>query len=95
MARFPYYQSNVKDLGKLIARAAIDENFRRELERDPLAAISNIGLPKETVALMRFKIVDQKNNPNAVALPFRLNEEKLNSANEEYLKALSSTFALN
>ena len=44
---------------------------------------------------MRFKIVDQKNNPNAVALPFRLNEEKLNSANEEYLKALSSTFALN
>ncbi|WP_417709475.1 hypothetical protein [Roseibium aggregatum] len=95
MARFPYYQRNVKDLGRLIARAATDEHFRRELERDPAGAMSKIGLPKETVALLRFKIVDQKSNPNAVALPFRLNDKKLESSNEEYLKGLSATFSLN
>ncbi|TYC65900.1 hypothetical protein FMN63_26465 [Stappia sp. BW2] len=95
MARFPYYQRNVKELGRLIAKAATDELFRRELERDPEGALSQIGLPKETVALMRFKIVDQKSNPNAVALPFRLNDKKLESSNEAYLKGLSATFSLN
>jgi hypothetical protein len=95
MARFPYYQRNVKDLGKIIARAATDAHFRCELERDPVGTLSKIGLPQETVALMRFKIVDQKSNPNAVALPFRLNEKKLETSNEEYLKGLSGTFSLN
>ncbi|MEE4013903.1 hypothetical protein V1T76_17680 [Roseibium sp. FZY0029] len=95
MARFPYYQRNVKELGKLIARAATDEQFRSELERDPAGVMSELGLPKETVALMRFKIVDQKSNPNAVALPFRLNNKKLESSDKEYLKGLSTTFALN
>ena len=95
MARFPYYQRNVKELGKLIARAATDEQFRGELERDPAGVMSELGLPKETVALMRFKIVDQKSNPNAVALPFRLNDKKLESSDKEYLKGLSTTFELN
>lgn len=95
MARFPYYQSNVKKLGMLIAKAATNESFRRELEKDPTSVLSNVGLPEQTVALMTFKIIDQKKIPNAVALPFRLNEEKLRSSNEEYLKGLSATFSLN
>lgn len=95
MARFPYYKSNTKDLGRLIARAATDEDFRKALEENPAALLDEIGLPSQTTQLLSFKIVDRKSVPNAVALPYRLNDEKLKNGNESYLKDLSRSFQLN
>lgn len=95
MARFPYYRRNVRDLGRLIARASQDPDFRASLSRDPAAALSEIGLPEQAVELLNFKVVDQKSVPNAVALPFRLNGTKLHNNDEDYLQSLGKTFALN
>ena len=95
MARFPYYQSNIKDLGRLIVRASKDSEFRKSLEQDPRAHLSSIGLPEQAVTLLNFKVVDQKSCPNAVALPFRLNSDKLEGNDESYLQSLGSAFALN
>ncbi|POF29285.1 hypothetical protein [Roseibium marinum] len=95
MARFPYYKKNVKELGKLIARAALDENFRKALQENPSMELAGVGLPQQTTELIEFKVVDGKENPNAVALPFRLNQNKINSANEAYLFEISKMFSLN
>ncbi|KZM49882.1 hypothetical protein [Labrenzia sp. OB1] len=95
MARFPYYQKNVKELGKLIARAALDENFRKRLQENPSNELAAIGLPQQTTELVEFKVVDGNEAPNAVALPFRLNQNKINSANETYLSGISKMFSLN
>jgi len=95
MARFPYYRHNVKDLGRLIAQASQDASFRATLENDPATALTKIGLPQQTVELLKFKVVDEKTVPNAVALPFRLNQTKVENKDEAYLQSLGKSFALN
>ncbi|PVB63610.1 hypothetical protein [Labrenzia sp. 011] len=95
MARFPFYKSNIKDLGKLIAKAALDEDFRRSFTENPSALLEEIGLPPQSTKLLTFKVVDQGEVPNAVALPYRLSTEKLKTGNETYLRDLSRTFSLN
>lgn len=95
MARFPYYQRNVVELGRLIAKAALDESFREKLIDDPNAKLSEIGLPHQTTALMNFKVVDGNTVTNPVALPFRLNQGKLDSNDQDYLSGLTKMFRLN
>lgn len=90
MARFPYYNSNIVELGKLIAKASIDQNFRAILKRDPASCLDEIGLPEQTTKLMNFSVVDAREHPNAKALPFRLNQSKLDSRNEAYIRGLAS-----
>ncbi|WP_299813718.1 hypothetical protein [uncultured Roseibium sp.] len=95
MARFPYYQKNVKKLGQLLARAAVDKEFRQAFQSDPSTYLSEIGLPAQTTELLDFKVIDQKEHPNAAALPFRLNAGKLNDGNADYLTNLSASLRLN
>lgn len=95
MARFPHYKSNIRELGKLIAQASVDQNFRSKLKQDPASFMEEIGLPEQTTKLMKFSIVDASEHPNAMALPFRLNQAKLDSGNEAYLRGLASFIQLN
>lgn len=95
MARFPYHERNVAELGKLIARASLDRKMRNALEQDPSSHLAAIGLPDQTVQLMTFKVIDQKAVPNAVALPFRLNSAKLERKDAAYLQSLGNAFSLN
>ncbi|MBN9670404.1 hypothetical protein [Roseibium aggregatum] len=92
MARFPYYRKNLRDLGELLARAAMDEGLRKEFQSDPKRFLSAIGLPAKTTELLRFTVVDEKETPGAVALPFRLNDAKLGASDDAYLSSLSSMF---
>ncbi|MCV0428623.1 MAG: hypothetical protein K5905_24460 [Roseibium sp.] len=95
MARFPFHQSNVRALGELLAKAALDKDFLNLLRENPAKFLSDIGLPKQTTALVDFEIVDQNKHPKAVALPYRLNDQKLENSNSAYLTNLSQMFALN
>ena len=95
MARFPYHEKNVRALGELLAKAALDENLKDSLQKDPTKFLVKIGLPDQTTSLIDFEVVDQKNDPKAVALPYRLNDLKLSSSNPTYLTNLSQMFVLN
>lgn len=95
MARFPYHERNVVELGKMLARAAVDEDYRKALQKNPAAELSRLGLPKQTTDLMIFKVIDGKQHPNAVALPFKLNQSKLAGQDENYLAGLSRMFSAN
>jgi len=95
MARFPYHERNVVELGKLIARAAVDEKYRKFLQGNAAAELADIGLPTQTTKLIEFKVVDSSQHPSATVLPFRLNQAKLDARNPDYLSALSKVFALN
>lgn len=91
MARFPYRADNVAPLGRMLARARTDVEYRDQLLKDPKAELARIGLPENVVELMTFKIVDSTNE-KAVALPYRLNQSKLDSQDQTYLKSIASTF---
>jgi hypothetical protein len=95
MARFPYHKKNVKALGELLAKAALDERLKTSLQKDPAKFLVKIGLPEQTTSLIDFEVVDQKNEPKAVALPYRLNDHKLSNSNRAYLSDLSQMFSLN
>ena len=95
MARFPYHQKNISALGKLIAKAASDGDFLNRFRQDPSPILREIGLPTQTVELIDFKVIARKDSPKAVAIPYKLNSEKLRSSNPEYLSNLSKMFALN
>ncbi|MCK7615920.1 hypothetical protein [Roseibium sediminicola] len=95
MARFPYHQRNVVELGKLIAKAALDESYRTTLHENPASELSGIGLPRQTTELIEFQVVDGKQHHNAVALPYRLNQSKLDNRNAEYLSGLSKLLSVN
>ncbi|MEM9634534.1 MAG: hypothetical protein AAGA50_24610 [Pseudomonadota bacterium] len=95
MARFPYHKSNIRELGRLLAQASLNDKTKAALQQDPTACLEQIGLPAQTTRLMKFNVVDQKEHPNAKALPFRLNTEKLQSGDKSYLRALSRSFGLN
>lgn len=92
MARFPAYEKNALELGRLLARAAVDPDFQQALMADPEAELRRIGLPEETVALFNFKIVppgDKKQDP--VVLPYRLNETRLARMDPDYLSSIASS----
>lgn len=95
MARFPFYKKNIATLGKLIAQASLDAEVRLRLQKDPSWFLADIGLPEQTTKLINFKVIDQKSYPKAVALPYRLNSEKLRYADTAYLSNLSAMFSLN
>ncbi len=90
MARFPYYRSNIKALGKLLAQAALDEDLRIALQKDPGKFLAELGLPRQTTELMQFTVVDEKEHRKAAAVPFRLNDDKLKAADETYLEGLAT-----
>lgn len=95
MARFPYYEKNVGALGRLIAQASVDNDLLARLKKDPISYLTDIGLPEQTTQLIRFEVVEKRNNPKAVAIPYRLNAEKLHQADTTYLSGLSNMFASN
>jgi len=95
MARFPHYRRNVAELGRLLARAAMDESFRKALIDSPEETLASVGLPKETTSLMTFKVVDQRVQKNAVVLPYKLNDSKLENNDPAYAQELAKPFALN
>lgn len=92
MARFPYYKRNVAALGKLIAQARVDPQVRRCLEQDPISALRKAGLPENVLQLMSFEVVDAKTE-NAVALPYRLNQKRLDAKDPTYLRSLAHQFS--
>lgn len=95
MARFPYHRSNVRELGRLLAMAALDEKCNSALQANPAERLAEIGLPKQTTELLTFRVVDQNRHPNATALPFKLNAEKLRREDSSYLTGISRNFSLN
>lgn len=92
MARFPYYKKNAKELGKVLAKARLDQSFRRHLMENPKSALQEVGLPDCAQELMNFEIVDGANQ-NAVVLPFRLNQSKLDHNDPGYLQGLAQSFS--
>lgn len=93
MARFPHYKSNAKALGKLIAAAATDPALQDSFRKDPKSFLEKIGLPKQTTELMRFSVVcEADTHQKAVALPYRLNADKLERKDADYLGELSNLF---
>jgi hypothetical protein len=95
MARFPHYKRNVQEIGRLLARASMDADFRAKLIASPAETLSEIGLPNETTSLISFKVVEQSNSRNAVVLPYRLSDEKLRNKDVDYVQNLGRSFALN
>lgn len=91
MARFPYYKDNTKKLGKLLARARIDFKFREKLIANPKLALEEVGLPECVLQLMSFEVIDG-NNQKSVVLPYKLNQNKLDRADANYLQSLAHTF---
>lgn len=90
MARFPYYNRNVKALGELLAKAATDPALSEALKADPKKLLSDIGLPGQTTELLRFSVVEQTPGEKVVSLPYRLNKEKLNQEDADYLTGIAS-----
>ena len=95
MARFPYYKKNVTALGKLLAHAATNKGTLARLKKDPSSCLAEIGFPQQTTTLIDFQIVEQSQDLKAVALPYKLNAEKLRRKDKDYLCRLSSLFHLN
>ncbi len=92
MARFPYYGRNVAALGKLLADARLDSEVRRRLLEDPKSELRRVGLPESVTELISFTVVDDTAN-SAVALPYKLNQRKLEAKDPAYLGSLASGFS--
>lgn len=93
MARFPHHKHNVAELGKLLAKARLDRDFRKKLEADPQTELKKAGLPENVLHLMTFKIIDAAND-KAVALPYKLNQQKLDQEDPDYLESISRNLGL-
>lgn len=91
MARFPYYRENIRELGRLLAEAAIDPDLRKRLETDPKSELRRIGLPEETTALFNFKVVNEQAGQPIAVLPFRLNQQRLDQHDPDYLARVAGT----
>ncbi|TYC50414.1 hypothetical protein FMN50_23365 [Rhodobacterales bacterium] len=89
MARFPYYPKNVAALGRLIARARLDEAFAQQLRNDPKKVLKAAGLPDQTIELIDFRIVDARLAPDARVLPYRLNSRKLSEGDADYVSGVA------
>ncbi|WP_029065696.1 hypothetical protein [Labrenzia sp. DG1229] len=94
MARFPYFQRNVAALGRLLAHARLDPAKFEKLKSNPQMALAELGLPGQVTSLMEFAVIDGEYN-NSIALPYRLNQERLREYNKEYLLSLATTFSQN
>lgn len=92
MARFPYYQRNVVALGRLLADARLDPRKFERLKNDPNAALTELGLPDRVTSLIEFEVIDGGQD-NPVALPYRLNQQRLQENNENYLRSVASIFS--
>ena len=89
MPRFPAYETNIRELGRLLARASSDPAAREALERDPAGELAKAGLPPQTIALFNFKVVvETEHGPKPVVLPFRLNDQRLAEADPDYLQTI-------
>jgi len=86
MARFPYYHRNINALGRLIAQAASDPDFLSRLSSNPNAALEEIGLPKQTTALMNFRVVKETSGRQSITLPFRVDTSKIKAGDAAYLE---------
>lgn len=92
MARFPAYQKNILELGKLLARAATDPEAQQRLKDDPAGELRRAGLPEATVSLFNFKVaVTKTGEKEPVVIPWRLNQEKLAKRDPEYLSSLADS----
>ena len=91
MARFPYYKENIRALGRLLAEAARDPKLKKRLEDDPKSELRRIGLPEETTALFNFKVVTEQEGRSLAVLPFRLNQQRLDRHDPDYLALVSET----
>ncbi|WP_289034020.1 hypothetical protein [uncultured Roseibium sp.] len=90
MPRFPAYEKNIVALGKLLAEASVNPELKQKLIDDPAAELRRIGLPEKTAALFNFKVVQEDDHEKPpVVLPYRLNEERLASGEEQYLSQLA------
>ena len=92
MARFPHYKKNIVQLGKVIARARVDAQFRQKLIDNPARELAVVGLPESVQHLIAFKVIDAAKD-NVIALPFRLNQKKLDDKDPEYLSAIAREFS--
>lgn len=91
MPRFPNCQSHAKAIGKLLAQAALDPEMKKRFHRDPATELRRIGLPEQTVALFQFKIVSESGSKPAIVLPYRLNNERLERHDADYLAQVART----
>lgn len=91
MARFPYYKENIQALGRLLAEASLDPTLRKRLETDPVSELRRIGLPEETTALFNFKVVSEQVGKPFAVLPFRLNQQRLDRQDPDYLARVAET----
>jgi len=92
MARFPYHQRNIRDLGRLIAKAAEHPDYFSQLQNNPRQELSTLGLPEKTTALINFKVVREGPNRKSICLPFRVDNARIQSADPTYLATIDSTF---
>ncbi|MEP3047390.1 MAG: hypothetical protein ABJL55_10630 [Roseibium sp.] len=91
MARFPHYKRNAVEIGRILARARTDEAFRSRLSENPKEELGKIGLPESVLHLIEFEIIDAKNE-KVVALPYKLNESKLEQKDPEYLRSIAREY---
>lgn len=91
MARFPHYKENAKALGRLLAEASVDLVLKERLKADPVAELRRIGLPPEATSLFNFKVVEENGDKPFAVLPYRLNQEKLNRLDPNYLAKIAET----
>lgn len=91
MARFPYYRHNVAALGRLLADARVDQCVRNRLLENPKRELQRVGLPESVTELIAFKIVDDLEN-DTVALPYKLNQRRLDEQDPAYLGSIASSF---
>ncbi len=91
MARFPYYKENIRELGRLLAEASVDPELCKRLESDPKSELQRIGLPEETIALFNFKVLSERVGRPVAVLPFRLNQQRLDRQDPDYLARVAET----
>lgn len=95
MPRFPNCQTHAMSIGKLLAEAALDPELKKRLHSDPATELRRIGLPEQTVALFQFKIVSESGSKPAIVLPYRLNTERLERHDPDYLAKVARTIPSN
>ncbi len=88
MARFPYHMKNVRELGRLLAEAAVDPEKKKALRDNPNEELRKIGLPEQTVSLFNFNVVEEQSGRKAVTIPYRVNADRIRHSDPAYLKIL-------
>lgn len=91
MPRFPNCQPHVQAIGKLLAQAALDPEVKKRLCTTPAAELRRIGLPEQAVALFQFKVVSESVSKPTIVLPYRLNTERLERHDPDYLAKIART----